>query len=130
MALSLGGCGTSLLDPANWFATPGAPARPPLPDAGAASPNLATVPAKPAAPDAKQNQAILNGLIADRGNAQYAATQAPLPDPSSPTASPALFGGSAAPPAPPPEAPTRASQARGPPAAALPPPPPRPERTR
>ncbi len=109
MALGLAGCGTSLLDPASWFATPGAPARPPVPEADAAAPNLATVPAKPAAPDSKKNQAILNGLIADRSNAQYAATQAPLPDPSSPTASPALFGGAVAPPVAQPAAPTSAT---------------------
>lgn len=72
--------------------------RPPPPNADAPYPNLATVPGKPDTPDAKAHQAILAGLVADRSNALYEATQTPLVDPSSPQASPALFGGGAPPP--------------------------------
>jgi len=39
-------------------------------------------------------------LVADRSNAQYTAESAPLPDPSSPRASPGLFGVGTAPPPP------------------------------
>ncbi len=76
--------------------------RPPPPGADQAYPNLGSVPAKPASADLKMHQQIADSLVADRANAHYAATVAPLPDPSSPSASPALFGrGTAPPPAPP-----------------------------
>jgi outer membrane protein OmpA-like peptidoglycan-associated protein len=105
--LLLSGCSSlpSSINPVEWWhgLQGGAIAeqRPPPPGADQPYPNLATVPAKPASPDMKLHQQIADALVADRANAQYAAASAPLPDPSSPTASPALFGrGSAPPPAP------------------------------
>ena len=47
---------------------------------------------------------LTDSLVADRTNAQHAAQAAPLADPSSPTASPSLFGVGTAPPPPPPGA--------------------------
>jgi outer membrane protein OmpA-like peptidoglycan-associated protein len=103
----LSGCSSlpSSVNPVEWWhdLQGGAIAeqRPPAPGADQPYPNLATVPDKPASPDMKLHQQIADALVADRANAQHAAAAAPLPDPSSPTASPALFGrGSAPPPAP------------------------------
>lgn len=63
-------------------------------------PNLASVPARPAAPDQAALQSLSQSLIADRENARHQ-TVAATPDPSSPAASPGLFGvGSLPPPAP------------------------------
>ncbi len=76
--------------------------RPPPPGADEPYPNLASVPPKPAAPDRAALAKIANALIADRTNAQHVAAAAPIADPSSPNASPDLFGrGSVAPPGPP-----------------------------
>lgn len=75
--------------------------RPPPPGASEAYPNLATVPPRPEAPDQKQLAAITQGLVADRAHADYVAATAPLSDPSSPSASPALFGQGTMPPPPP-----------------------------
>ena len=75
--------------------------RPPPPGATDPFPNLATVPGKPSPSSPEARKQIADALIADRTNAQHDAALAPLADPSSPTASPALFGqGSAPPPAP------------------------------
>lgn len=52
--------------------------RPPPPKADAPYPNLSTVPAKPALSGPAQRQAIASGLVADRTNAQYAASLTPL----------------------------------------------------
>ncbi|MBN9563111.1 MAG: hypothetical protein J0H14_20660 [Alphaproteobacteria bacterium] len=105
--LLLSGCSSlpSSINPVEWWhgLQGGAIAeqRPPAPGADQPYPNLASVPDKPASPDMKLHQQIADALVADRANAQHAAAAAPLPDPSSPTASPALFGrGSAPPPAP------------------------------
>ncbi len=108
-ALSLlGGCSAlpSSINPVEWWhgLQGGAIAeqRPPPPGADQAYPNLASVPEKPKSADLKMQKQIADSLVADRTNAHYAATTAPLPDPSSPTASPALFGrGTVPPPAPP-----------------------------
>ena len=102
LTLALSGCG---LDPVGWIRdlSGGPPPvdRPPPPQADMPYANLATVPPKPQMPDAATRQKLADSLLADRANAKYAAAQAPLADPSSPTASPALFGGSAPPPPPP-----------------------------
>src|SRR5271166_6152762 len=76
--------------------------RPPPPGATQPYPNLASVPDKPVATDPKLRAQIASALIADRTNAQYVASQQPIPDPSNPQASPHLFGaGTARPPTPP-----------------------------
>ncbi len=124
----LGGCSSlpSSVNPVSWWhgLEGGAIAeqRPPPPGANEPYPNLATVPARPAATDASARRQIADALIADRTNAQHEAALAPLPDPSSPAASPALFGqGSATPPAPPSPAAADATQASASLAAATPP---------
>lgn len=72
--------------------------RPAPPGASDPYPNLATVPERPAPLDPTTRQAINQGLVADRANAQYEATRTPLADPSSRTDSPLLFGRASAPP--------------------------------
>ena len=109
--VGLAGC-----SPANFFhqREGGEIAKPqqPTPGANQPYPNLASVPPAPAAPNQAELSAITNGLIADRAHAQYLAEGAPLPDPSSPQASPGLFGvGTASPPAPPSLAPPPAGTA-------------------
>ena len=94
------------MNPVNWWhSLEGgkiAEQRPPPPKDDAPYPNLATVPAKPAAPDRAALDALSASLVADRANAQHLAETTPLADPSNPSASPALFGrGTASPPAPP-----------------------------
>jgi outer membrane protein OmpA-like peptidoglycan-associated protein len=97
------------MNPVNWWhSLEGgkiAEQRPPPPGADAPYPNLATVPAKPTPPDAEAMKKLTAALIADRANARYAAEAAPLPDPSSASASPGLFGIGAVPPPPPPARP-------------------------
>ncbi len=97
------GCSTlSSINPVNWWHRQEggkiAQQRPAPPGADAPYPNLATVPAKPTPPDAEAMQKLTDSLIADRTNAQHAAQATPLTDPSSPTASPGLFGVGTAPP--------------------------------
>jgi outer membrane protein OmpA-like peptidoglycan-associated protein len=76
--------------------------RPPPPGANDPYPNLATVPERPQPTEPATRQRIADSLVADRSHAQYAAEATPLPDPSSQSASPALFGrGSVPPPRPP-----------------------------
>ena len=65
-------------------------------------------------------------LIADRTNAQHADAAAPIADPSSPSASPALFGKGTVPPPPPPPPPGTATASASLPAADAPPAPPSP----
>ncbi|HVC63697.1 MAG TPA: hypothetical protein VND19_25435 [Acetobacteraceae bacterium] len=107
MAPLLAGCSSvpSSVNPVSWWhdLEGGAIARqrPPPPGANQPYPNLATVPARPQAPDSKALAAITQGLVADRAHADYLAAATPLPDPSSPTASPALFGQGTLPPPPP-----------------------------
>ena len=84
--------------------------RPPPPGADQPYPNLATVPPKPAEPDRAALANIANALIADRTNAQHIAAAAPIADPSSPSASPALFGSGTVPPPPPPPPPAPAGE--------------------
>ena len=91
------GCSTtSSMDPVNWWHRQEggkiAEQRPPPPGADQPFPNMATVPAKPETPDAEALKKLTASLVADRTNAQHAAQSAPLADPSSPTASPSLFG--------------------------------------
>ncbi len=129
LPLLLAGCASfpSSMNPVSWWhdlqGGKIAEERPPPPGADQPYPNLATVPPKPAEPDRAALKAISDRLIADRTNAQHAAEQAPIPDPSSPNASPGLFGkGTAAPPPPPPPGGTPTASATLPAASAPPPP--------
>lgn len=132
----LGGCSSSSsLNPVNWWhGLQGgriAEERPAPPNADAPYPNLSTVPPRPAPPDRDAMKRLTESLIGDRTHAQYLAESAPLPDPSSPRASPNLFGAGTLPPpaaAPPPRAPVAPPDAGGssvtlPSASASPPPP-------
>ncbi len=117
----LAGCGTPSLNPVDWWHSleggPIAEARPPPPNADAPYPGLGNIPEKPKITDPAQRNQIANGLIADRANAHYDASLAPLP----PAAGPARNG-----PVPPPPAPggDNASNATLAAASAPPPPPP------
>lgn len=133
LALLLGGCASfpSSMNPVSWWhdleGGEIAKERPPPPGATEPYPNLASVPPKPEAPDRATLENITNALVADRTNAQHLAEAAPLADPSSPSASPALFGKGTLPPpppAPPPGAQTASanlSAAEAPPPAPTPP---------
>ena len=105
-SLLVGCSSTSSMNPVNWWHRQEggkiAEQRPPPPGADQPFPNMATVPAKPETPDAEALKKLTASLVADRTNAQHAAQSAPLADPSSPTASPSLFGVGTAPPPPPP----------------------------
>ncbi len=131
----LGGCSSSSsMNPVNWWhGLQGgkiAEERPPPPGADAPFPNLSTVPARPTPPDRDAMRKLTDALIGDRANAQYSAEAAPLADPSSPSASPNLFGAGTLPPppkAPPPKPPTATeppAMSASLPAASAPPPPP------
>jgi outer membrane protein OmpA-like peptidoglycan-associated protein len=104
----LGGCSSvpSAINPVSWWHSlqGGAIAeqRPPPPGATDPYPNLASVPPAPPQPDRAALNQITDQLIADRTNAQHEAAAAPLADPSSPSASPALFGSGTTPPPGPP----------------------------
>jgi outer membrane protein OmpA-like peptidoglycan-associated protein len=104
----VGGCSSvpSAINPVSWWHSlqGGAIAeqRPPPPGATDPYPNLASVPPAPAQPDRAALNQITDQLIADRTNAQHEAAAAPLADPSSPSASPALFGAGTTPPPGPP----------------------------
>jgi outer membrane protein OmpA-like peptidoglycan-associated protein len=106
--LALAGCSSfpSSINPVSWWhGLEGgkiAEERPPPPGADQPYPNLATVPPKPAQPDRAALDNIASALIADRSNAQHVAAEAPIADPSVPSASPALFGRGTVPPPPPP----------------------------
>jgi outer membrane protein OmpA-like peptidoglycan-associated protein len=119
----LAGCSAiSSMNPVNWWHRQEggkiAEERPPPPGADQPYPNMATVPGKPEPPDAEALKKLTDTLVADRTNAQHAAQSAPLADPSSPTASPSLFGvGSAPPPPPPSPTPAAASGSPGTPVA-------------
>jgi outer membrane protein OmpA-like peptidoglycan-associated protein len=93
------------MNPINWWHRQEggkiAQDRPAPPGVDAPYPNLSTVPGKPAPPDQEAMKKLTDSLIADRTNAQHAAQAAPLADPSSPSASPSLFGVGTAPPPPP-----------------------------
>jgi outer membrane protein OmpA-like peptidoglycan-associated protein len=103
MALLLAGCSTlESLNPITiWHNIEGgriAEQRPPPPGSDAADPNLGSVPTRPAPPDREAMNRLTQGLVADRENARYSNAASPLPDPSSPNASPALFGAGTLPP--------------------------------
>ena len=103
LALLLAGCSTlESLNPINiYHRLEGgkiAEQRPPPPGSDATDPNLGTVPAKPTPPDREAMKRLTQGLVADRENARYSNAAAPLPDPSSPSASPSLFGAGTLPP--------------------------------
>jgi outer membrane protein OmpA-like peptidoglycan-associated protein len=100
--------------------------RPPPPGATDAYPNLASVPAKPEPPDKEAMKKLTEALVADRANAHYTDQAAPLPDPSSPSASPGLFGVGTVPPPAPPTPPGPATASASMPAASAPPAPPPP----
>ncbi|HQT78031.1 MAG TPA: hypothetical protein PLD10_13330, partial [Rhodopila sp.] len=109
MTLLLAGCSTiEAMNPVNWWHRQEggkiAEQRPAPPGADQPYPNLSTVPGKPVAPDQEALKKLTDSLIADRTNAQHAAQAAPIADPSSPTASPSLFGVGTTPPPPPPGA--------------------------
>jgi len=119
----------SSMNPVNWWhhleGGEIAKQRPPPPGTNQPFPNLASVPARPTAPDKKQLDAITQGLVADRAHAEYMAAATPIADPSSPQASPGLFGAGTMP-APVPGTATSAPAARASLAAASAPPTPAP----
>jgi outer membrane protein OmpA-like peptidoglycan-associated protein len=110
LAALLSGCASvpASINPVSWWHNleGGAIAeqRPPPPGSTDPYPNLASVPPKPKPSDPAAQQAIADALVADRAHAQYQNAAAPIPAPSSRTASPGLFGqgvaasGAAAPP--------------------------------
>ena len=116
----------SSMNPVNWWhhleGGEIAKQRPPPPGTNQPFPNLASVPARPAAPDKKQLAAITQGLVADRAHAEYMAAATPIADPSSPQASPGLFGAGTMPAPPPPGTATSAPAASASLAAASAPP--------
>jgi outer membrane protein OmpA-like peptidoglycan-associated protein len=96
--LLLSGCGPQKsYNPVDWWhdleGGPIAQNRPPPPGADMPYPNLGSVPQKPVVPDAATRAKVSSGLIADRANAQYTASLAPL--------APAAPGGRNPPPRPP-----------------------------
>ncbi|GEM_PF-879204 len=115
------------LNPVDWWHTMQggriAEDRPDPPGAEDPYPNLSTVPARPTPPDRDAMKKLTEALVGDRTNAHYSAEAAPLADPSSPTASPNLFGSGTLPP-PPPASPAAVSASL--PAASAPPAPPEP----
>ena len=87
LAAVLGGCsdGPTLasINPVDWWhgleGGPIAQTRPPPPNADAPYPNLGSVPAKPPPPDKAVQAKIAGALVADRANATYDASIAPIP---------------------------------------------------
>jgi len=75
------GCSSVSMNPIAWMhdAEGGdiASERPPVPQADAPYPNLASVPERPAPADPHVRAQIAQGLVADRANAQYALTSEP-----------------------------------------------------
>lgn len=86
--LALVSCAQPSLNPVSWYhAIEGgrvADERPPPPRSDAPYPNLGSVPPRPAPVDARARDAIAQGLVADRTNAQYSASLSPLPPPANP----------------------------------------------
>ncbi len=127
VAALLGGCsgGATLasINPVDWWhgleGGPIAQTRPPPPNADAPYPNLGSVPAKPPPPDKAAQARVAGALVADRANAVYDASIAPIPTPP-PTVRPprpdsgapdqanASLAAATAPPAPRPEPPPAA----------------------
>lgn len=93
VVMAVAGCADSAADPVLWWHDLEggliAEQRPPPPNADQPYPNLSTVPARPAAPDAEARAATVSALAADRANAQYAASVAPLPATPAPLPRPA-----------------------------------------
>jgi outer membrane protein OmpA-like peptidoglycan-associated protein len=84
LGLLLAGCSMpATMNPVDWWhGLEGgriAQDRPPPPGVDAPYPNLGTIPAKPVPLDAATRGRIASALLADRANAQYAASLAPLP---------------------------------------------------
>lgn len=98
LLLALAGCGDTVsLNPISWWHDLEggriAEDRPPPPNVDAPYPNLGSVPTRPQAIDAATRGRIANGLVADRANAQYGASQAPLGSvPARPAALPPSTG--------------------------------------
>lgn len=116
--LSLGGCSRpASVNPVDWWhGLEGGKIeeqRPPPPKADAPYPNLSTVPAKPVVIGPAARHAIADALVADRTNAQYAASAVPvMPTPGTfarpavpPAAASASLDAASAQPAPQPESP-------------------------
>ena len=88
----LAGCSSGpSLNPVEWWHGlqdgPIADVRPPPPSDGAPYPSLGSVPARPAPQDLASRGKIMSGLVADRANAQYTASQSPIstvPPPAAP----------------------------------------------
>ena len=83
VALLVAGCSSSgSFSPITWWHDLEggriAEARPAPPNVDAPYPSLSSVPARPQAIDAATRGRIAGGLVADRANAQYGASQAPL----------------------------------------------------
>jgi outer membrane protein OmpA-like peptidoglycan-associated protein len=115
----IGGCSTlSAMNPANWWHRQEggkiAEERPPPPGDDDAYPNLSSVPDRPPPLDTEAMKKLTASLVADRTNAQHAAQTVPLADPSSPAASPGLFGVGTTPPPQPASATAPASTAAAP----------------
>jgi outer membrane protein OmpA-like peptidoglycan-associated protein len=128
LALLLAGCSTlEVVNPVHIYHSivggEVAKDRPPPPGSDQGDPNLASVPPKPTPPDKEAMDRLTQGLIADRENTHYTNAATPLPDPSSPSASPSLFGAGTLPP-PVKPAPVGAATASLPAASAPPAPPP------
>jgi outer membrane protein OmpA-like peptidoglycan-associated protein len=90
---TVGGCSNAINSGpvAWWHNTVGgkiAEQRPPPPGNNAPYPNLATVPAKPPAPNAAEWSQRTAGLVTDRIEADQAAALAPIPTPTPASASP------------------------------------------
>jgi outer membrane protein OmpA-like peptidoglycan-associated protein len=132
LVLLLAGCASfpSSMNPVSWWhdlqGGKIAEDRPPPPGADQPYPNLSTVPPRPGPPDRAAMANLSNGLIADRTNAQRMAAAAPIADPSSPNASPDLFGKGSIPPPPPAPPPGTATASASLPAKEAPPAPPAP----
>jgi hypothetical protein len=110
--------GTSSLNPIDWWhrAEGGkiAEDRPAPPGSDQPYPDLNTVPGRPTPPNQDDLNKLTAALVADRTNAQHEAQATPMADPSSPSASPGLFGvGSAPPPGTAPPAPPANSSGAG-----------------
>lgn len=109
--LSLGGCSSvpDSLNPGEWWRSAGRvfkeDDKPPPPGADGARPNLGSVPARPPRPDAAQQRATADSLVADRNQANYSedVIRRPGEPPRPPPARPASATGPL--PVPPPVAP-------------------------
>jgi len=128
-AAMLCGCSSPSINPVDWWhGMQGgkiAEKRPDPPGATDPYPNLSTVPERPTPPDRESMRRLTDSLVGDRTNAQYTAEAAPLTDPSSPSASPGLFGTGTLPP-PPASGPPGGAASASFPAATAPPAPPSP----